>query len=395
MPSKYSRNSRLYAGSMLHSENASFLMGSTRRRFLQLSTAALSGAVLSNCARNLADPGGAETSSASSGSTADAKILRLYSWTNYTDDELLASFKAKTGIEAIVDTYDSNETMLAKMQAGGGSAYSIIFPSDYMVTQMVELDMLTPLDKTRLKGLENLWDKWQSPVYDPDNAHSVPATWGTTGMLYDPKRLGGELKGWDYLFDKKGQLTRKVTLLDDVREVMGSVLRYLGYSYNTENVDEIKQAYDQLVSLKPTVANFITNGWEDQLASGDLQISMAYSADAIALIADNPNLQYVVPETGSSIWTDTMVIPKSAPNVDAAYEWLNFMLEPDNAAQTVERLKFATPNKAAFEQLADELKQDQDLFPPDDVVDKCEGIAPLSQKTTEEFDKYWTQLTSA
>jgi spermidine/putrescine transport system substrate-binding protein len=379
----------------LRFETASFLTGLPRRRFLQLSAAALSGAVLSNCARNLADPNNSEASPTSDSPSPDAKTLRIYSWANYTDDELLANFKAKTGIEAVVDTYDSNETMLAKMQAGGGSAYSIIFPSDYMVTQMVELGMLTALDKSRITGLENLREKWQNPVYDPENAHSVPATWGTTGMIYDPERLGADLKGWDYLFDKKGQLTRKVTLLNDVREVMGSVLRYLGYSYNTEDLDQIKEAYDQLVQIKPTIANFITNGWEDQLASGDLQISMAYSVDAIYLIQDNPNLEYVVPETGSSIWTDTMVIPKTAPNVDAAYEWLNFMLEPENAAQTVERLKFATPNKAAYEQLPNELKEDEDLFPPEEIISKCEGIAPLSETVTEEFDKYWTQLTSA
>lgn len=393
MPSRIPNQSSLRSGRSLFYP-AMPLSGTTRRRFLQLSAAALSGTVLSNCARNLSGAGQSSPTPTSSPATTDNSTLYIYSWANYTDEELLTNFREQTGITAVVDTYDSNETMLAKMQAGGGSAYSIIFPSDYMVTQMVELGMLATLDKSRLKGLENLYEQWQSPAYDADNTHSIPATWGTTGLIYDPERFGSEIQGWDAVFENKDNLTRRITLINDVREVMGAILRYLGHSYNSEDLDQIQSAYDQLVELKPAIANFITNGWEDQLAGGDLTVSMAYSVDAIALIADNPNLVYVVPETGSSLWTDTMVIPQTAPNVDAAYEWMNFMLQPDNAAKTVSRLKFATPNKAAYALLPDELKQDDDLFPPEAVLSKCEGIAPVSEEATAAFDRYWTQLTS-
>ncbi|MBD1870297.1 spermidine/putrescine ABC transporter substrate-binding protein [Cyanobacteria bacterium FACHB-471] len=368
-------------------------IASTRRGFLQLSAAALSGAVLSNCARNLADVNSEEP--AASSAASDGGTLHVYSWANYTDQELLDSFKAKTGVEVVVDTYDSNETMLAKMQAGGGSAYSIIFPSDYMVSEMIGLDMLTPLDKSRLVGLENLRSQWQDPVYDPGSAHSIAATWGTTGFIYNPANLGTTLTGWDYFWENGGSLDRKITLLNDVREVMGGVLHSLGYSYNSEDPAELEEAYNRLVELKPAIASFITNGWEDQVASGDLLVSMAYSVDAIALIEENPDLEYVIPETGSSLWTDTMVIPKSAPNLDAAYEWLNFLLVPENAASLVERLKFATPNKTAYEQLSAETKADTKLFPPQDLLDRCEGIAPVSEEATELYDQYWTQLTSS
>lgn len=373
----------------------------SRRRFLQLSSAALSGVVLSNCAGNLADVGGAESSPATSpagsatGASGNQAPLYVYSWTNYTDPELLADFQKKTGIQVIVDNFDSNETMLAKMQAGGGSQYSIIFPSDYMVTQMIELGMLAELDKSRLQGLEALKAQWQNPNYDPNNAHSVPATWGTTGFVFDPARLSGEIRGWDYLFDNKDQLTRQVTLINDVREVMGAVLRYLGYSFNSENPSELEAAYKKLVELKPAIANFLTNGWEDQIASGDLSVSMAYSTDALALMAEAPNLKYIVPETGASLWTDTIVIPQTAPNPDAAYEWINYFLDPENIAILVDRLKFATPNQAAFELLPSELKENENLFPSEAVLAKCERIAPVNEKITEAFDSYWTQLTSA
>jgi spermidine/putrescine transport system substrate-binding protein len=366
-------------------------IANTRRGFLQLSAAALSGAVLSNCARNLADVSSEDSTSSAA---ADGGTLNVYSWANYSDQELLDSFQAKTGIEVVVDTYDSNETMLAKMQAGGGSAYSIIYPSDYMVTRMIELDMLTPLDKSRLVGMENLRSQWQDPVYDPGSAHSVAATWGTTGFVYNPDNLGATLTGWDYFWENGGSLNRQITLLNDVREVMGGVLHSLGYSYNSEDPAELEEAYNRLVELKPAIANFITNGWEDQVSSGDVLVSMAYSVDALSLVEENPDMEYVIPETGSSLWTDAMVIPKSAPNPDAAYEWLNFLLVPENAASLVGRLKFATPNEVAYDQLSDELKADTKLFPPQDLLDRCEGIAPVSEEATELYDQYWTQLTS-
>ncbi|MBF2051068.1 MAG: ABC transporter substrate-binding protein [Leptolyngbya sp. IPPAS B-1204] len=367
----------------------------TRRRFLQASAAAVSGIVLSNCARNLSGsnaPGTAspeQTSSSPSDST-----LRIFTWANYTDDELLKNFKDKTGIQAIVETFDSNEAMLTKMQTGAGKAYSIVFPSDYKVEEMIKMGMLLPLDKARLKGTENLMQNWQNPGYDPDNTHSIPAVWGTTGLIFDPEKVSSEVKGWDYVWDNVDQLNRRLSMINDVREVFGATLRYLGYSYNSTKASEIEAAYEKLLELKPAIATFLTNGWEDQLASGDLALSMAYSQDALNLIQESPNLKYIVPESGSSLWTDTMVIPKTAPNPDAAYEWINFMLEPENSARLVERLKISTPNQAAYEKLSSDLQQNENLFPSKAVLAKCEGIVPLPSEVTELYDRYWTQLTS-
>ena len=362
----------------------------TRRRFLQASAAAVSGVVVSNCARNLTDP-----KLSGKASESDSKTLQIYGWVNYTDESLLKDFEAKTGIKVTVDTYDSNEAMFAKMQAGGGNAYSIIYPTDYMVTQMTDLKMLVALDPSRLKGIEGLKDKWKNPIYDRRNGHSVPVAWGTTGLTYDPEKFGGTIKGWADLWDGKDSLTRRVTLINDVREVMGATLLALGHSLNTENPKHIKEAYDKLVKFKPAIAAFLTNGWEEQLASGDVLVSMAYSTDALTLMREQPNLRYVIPETGSSLWTDTVAIPKTAPNVDAAYEWINYMLSAETAAKVVERLKFATPNQIAFDKLPKSIKSNQNLFPSSAVIDQCEGIAPVAPKISDTFDRYWTQLTSA
>jgi spermidine/putrescine transport system substrate-binding protein len=365
----------------------------SRRRFLQVATAATSGVLLSNCARALLTNNATEP--AASDEAPTNQTLRIYTWANYTDDKLLAAFKDKTGIEAIVDTYDSNETMLAKVQAGGGKAYSLIYPSDYMVKEMQGAGLLTTLDRSQLQGLNQLMPNWKNPGYDKNNAHSIPVVWGTTGLIFDPEKMGQEVKGWDYIWDNKDDLARQITMLQDTREVIGATLKFLGYSYNSTDPAEIEEAYEKLLEIKPAIASFATNGWEDQLAGGDLSMSMAYSQDAIALMAESKNLKYIVPETGSSLWTDTMVIPKAAPNAEAAYEWINFMLEPENSAKMVERLKISTPNAAAFEKLPDDLQRDENLFPPKSVLAKCEGIVPVKSEIAEIYDQYWTRLTSS
>ncbi|HEY9625178.1 MAG TPA: spermidine/putrescine ABC transporter substrate-binding protein [Crinalium sp.] len=367
-------------------------LSKTRRRFLQVAGAALSSMALASCRQGgLADVQSGTTTSPSSGAS---DTLHVYSWSGYFDDELLNNFREATGIKVIADIFDSNETMLAKLQAGGGNNYSIIYPSDYMVQQMIELKMLTELDKSKLTVLDGLLDKFKNPVYDPNNTHSVPAVWGTTGLVYNSEKVNPAPTDWDYLWQNKNKLSRRLTLFNDVREVMGATLRSLGYSYNSTNPKEIEAAYKKLLELKPAITNFTTDGWRDQLLTGDLWIAMGYSSDAIGVIDENPKIKYVVPSSGSSLWTDTMAIPKTAPNVEAAYAWINYTLEPKNAAVITERLKFATASKKAIDLLPADLKANTNLFPSASVLSKCEGVAPIGN-AVEIYDRYWTQLTSS
>lgn len=366
------------------------LRHSTRRQFLKIAASAtLSSVALSGCGWTLAQVRPQATSQSSS------KQLYIYTWDNYTDRDLLDRFTKETGIQAIADVFDSNEAMLARLQAGGGGAYSIIYPSDYMVRKMVELGMLRELDHSRLIGLDNLFPQFQSPTYDPQNRHSVPASWGTTGLIYNTKKLNPAPQDWNYLWQNQQQLSKRMSLLNDAREVMGAVLKMLGYSYNSTNPQHIQQAYQKLRELKPSIASFTTDAWRPQMLSGDLLIAMCYSSDANELFKENKDLKYVLPQSGSSLWVDTLVIPKTAPNVEGAYAWINFILQPDVAAQIGERLSFATPNQAAFHQLPPELQTNQSLFPPEESITHCEGITPLEDAISEVYDRYWTQLTSA
>ena len=366
----------------------------SRRRFLQFSTATMASVALANCRRS-----GSNLPEASSGTVTPAdrsqEPLHIYTWADYANDEVYDRFTQATGIPIEVQTYDSNETMLAKLQAGGGQQFSLLYPSDYMVQQMVELDLLATLDHGQLQGLDDLRGPWQSPAYDPNNAHSVPLSWGTTGLIYDTTKLSPPPTDWNYLWDQQEALAGKITLLDDMRETLGATLRALGYSYNATNPEQIRAAFERLQTLKPAIAVFQSFGWEDQLVAGDLDICMTYSHIGNTLPVEYPNLRYIIPSSGSSLWTDTMVIPKAAPNPAAAYAWLNFLLEPETAAFAVERLRFATPSQAAFALLPAELQESETLFPPESVIANCEGIAPLDLATADLFDRYWTELMSS
>lgn len=359
----------------------------TRRQFLQTSVAAMVASSLSSCGWTLAEVKTTPNTQVSS------DTLYIYTWAGYTDQDLLDRFREETGLKVVADVFDSNEAMLARLQAGGAGAYSIIYPSEYMVQKMATLGLLTELEHSLLVGLEDLFPQFQNPGYDPGDRFSVPISWGTTGLIFNSKTLKNYPQDWNYLWENKEKLSKRFTLLNDVREVMGATLRMLGYSYNATDANQIRQAYEKLVTLRPAIASFTTDSWRPQMIVGDLLIAMCYSSDAAEIMEENEDLRYITPDSGSSLWTDTMVIPKSAPNPDAAYKWINFMLQPDIAATLVERLKFATPSRLAYERLPESLRNDPTLFPPESVIARSEAISPVGE-ATEIYERYWTQLTS-
>jgi spermidine/putrescine transport system substrate-binding protein len=263
-----------------------------------------------------------------------------------------------------------------------------------MVAKMVELGLLRELDRSRLVGMNQLVPRFQNPVYDPANLHSVPLSWGTTGLIYNIQKVKSAPQDWSYLWENQQQLSKRMTLLNDVREVMGAALKMLGYSYNSTNAQQVQQAYEKLTQLKQNVASFTSDAWRPQILSEDLVLAMCFSSDANEVIEENANLQYVIPKSGTSFWTDTLAIPTTAPNLEGAYAWINFMLKPDVAAQICERLSFATPNQVAFNKLSSKVKDNPNLFPPESLLNLCESIAPVG-KFSEVYDNYWTQLTSS
>ncbi|WYL98543.1 MAG: spermidine/putrescine ABC transporter substrate-binding protein [Gloeotrichia echinulata CP02] len=357
-----------------------------RRKFLH-GVSALASLSLTGCGWRLADI------RANAKTKGQRDQLYIYTWTQYTDPQLLTNFSVQTGMKVLADVYDSNDVMLAKLQAAGGGNYSIIYPSDYMVQKMVDKGLLTEINHQRLIGLENLFPRFQNSSYDVNNRYSIPFNWGTTGLLYNSEVIKNPPEDWEYLWQNTPLLNKRMTMLNDVREVMGAALRMLGYSYNSQDENQIKQAYEKLQELKPTIAAFDTDAWQNQILAGDLVLAMCYSADAVRVSKENPQLKYVIPRSGSSLWTDTIVIPKTVANLDGAYAWINFILQPEIAAQISQRLNVATPNRAGFEQLPNKIQNNTNLFPPESLVEKCERITPIG-KFEEVYERYWTQLTS-
>jgi spermidine/putrescine transport system substrate-binding protein len=358
-----------------------------RRKILQ-GLAAFSGLTLSSCGWKLADVK----------TTAKTQVKRdrldIYTWSQYSDQDLIQSFTTLTGIKVLIDLYDSNEFMLAKLRAGGGGSYSILYPSDYMIKKMTELGLLKKIEQQKIRGLENLFPQFKNPTYDPQNQYSIPFAWGTTGFVYNSEVLTTPPDDWDYLWRNKDILNKRMTLLNDIREVMGGVLKMLGYSYNSQDENAVKQAYEKLKEIKDAIASFNTDAWRNQILTGDLLLAMCYSGDAVAVTKENPKLKYVIPKSGSSLWTDTIAIPTTSANIDAAYTWINFMLQPEVGAKTSDRLGMATTNKAGFELLSEKAKNNTILFPPQSIIDKCDRISPLGQ-IEEVYERYWTELTSA
>jgi spermidine/putrescine transport system substrate-binding protein len=358
-----------------------------RRQFLQ-KIAAVSSLFLTSCGWRLAEV------RANSTTSGNSDRLDIYTWTQYYDQKLLQTFSAQTGMKVIVDAYDSNEVMLAKLLAGGGGTYSLIYPSDYMVQKMVDKGLLIEINHDRLIGLDNLFPQFKNPSYDSNNRYSIPFNWGTTGLLYNSELLKNAPEDWDYLWQNQTILNKRITLLNDVREVMGAVLRMLGYSYNSTDENEVKQAYEKLTEIKPAIAAFDTDAWQNQLLAGDLLLAMCYSADAIRVSKENPKLKYVIPRSGSSLWTDTIVIPKTASNLPGAYAWINFILQPEVAAMISQRMSVSIPNSVGFELLPNKIKNNVNLFPPVTLLEKCERLTPLGD-FEEIYERYWTQLTSS
>jgi spermidine/putrescine transport system substrate-binding protein len=362
------------------------MMKITRRREFIKNMALLSSLSLSSCGWRLAN-----VSANNFTSSGKSDELYIYTWSQYTDQELLSTFTTQTGIKVLADVFDSNDVMLAKLQAGGGGTYSIIYPSDYMVQKMVEKNLLTEINHENLIGLENLFPQFKNPSYDPNNRYSLPFNWGTTGLIYNSEKLETPPEDWEYLWQNQDKLYKRMTLLNDVREVMGATLKMLGYSYNSQKETEIKAAYEKLRSLKPAIAAFDTDAWQNQMLAGDLLLAMCYSADGVKISKENPKFKYVIPRSGSSLWTDTIVIPKTAPNVPGAYSWINLLLQPDVAAEISKRFNIATPNNAGFEQLPKEIQDNTNLFPPQAIIDKCERLTPVGD-FEEVYERYWTQL---
>ncbi|MEJ2732845.1 MAG: spermidine/putrescine ABC transporter substrate-binding protein [Anaerolineae bacterium] len=318
--------------------------------------------------------------------------LHIYNWSEYIDPEIYEDFEQEFGVKVIEDTFASNEDLLAKLQAGA-TGYDIIVPSDYMVAIMVELDLLAEINYDNIPNFENIDETFLNPPYDPDNKYSVPYQWGTTGIGYNADLFEDPPDSWAYLFDPEmaAPYAGRMSMLNDSRESIGAALKYLGYSINSTDEQELEEAKQLLIQQKEWVSAYDSDGFEDLLASGEVDIGHGWSGDYFAAAEEAEQVWYIIPQEGGVIWTDNLCIPKSAPSQYTAEVFINYLLQPEVGAQITNYTWFGSPNKASEEFIDAEILEEPAIYPPPEVMDKLEFIRDVGEATAI-YDRIWTEI---
>lgn len=307
-----------------------------------------------------------ESSSATSGTGS----ISVYNWGEYIDPELISQFEEETGIQVIYETFDSNESMMTKVEQGGTS-YDVAMPSEYAIEKMKENDLLLPIDHSKIPNLENIDPYFLDLPFDPGNEYSIPYFWGTVGIAYNPTLLEGQtFESWDDLWNPT--LEQEVILVDSAREVIGMGLNSLGYSLNSTDLGELREATDKLKTLGPNVKAIIGDEIVEMMRREEAAVAVTWSGQAADMMWINEDIDYAVPEEGSNLWFDNMIIPSTAGNVDGAHQFINFMLDAEVAAQNADYVGYSSPNAAALELMDPEVTGDERFYPTEEMRDRLE-----------------------
>lgn len=324
-----------------------------------------------------------------------AKELYVFNWSDYIDEELLPMYEEETGVKIVYDTYDSNEDLLAKLQAGA-TGYDVIFPSDYMVSQMIDLGLLAELDLSNVPNLEYISEFNKNPAYDPEHKYCVPYFWGTTGIGYDASVVDPPPESWSWIFDPDTVCQYEdggVNVLDDERELIGAALRYLGYSLNETDEAHLDEARDVILAAKPCWKTFDSAGYIDNLMiPGEIVLTHGWNGDVFVAAEENENWTYVMPEEGGVVWQDNMCIPASSTRQTTAEHFINWMLDAEHAAQNTNYVWYASPVEAAKEFIDADILEDPSIYLDEETISRLEWIEPLTTETLGIWDRVWTEI---
>ncbi len=331
--------------------------------------------------------------------------INVYNWGEYIsngDDDSLdinALFEELTGIRINYTQFDTNESLYAKLKSGG-TTYDVIFPSDYMVSRMIDEDMLEPLDFENIPNFQYISEKFKNPSYDPENLYSVPYTWGTVGLIYNYDMLGFDPDSWDIMWDET--YAKQILQFSNSRDAFAIALLRLGYSINTEDKLELDQAAQMLKEEKPMVQAYVMDQIFDKMQGNEAAIAPYYAGDAINMMAVNDSLRFVIPKEGTNLFFDAVCIPKHKEDTEesrlrklASEMYINFLNEPDIAAANIEYIQYSTPNDAALALLDEETRNNPIAYPSDEVLENTEVYVNLSEDTNLYLDQLWTQIMSA
>lgn len=317
--------------------------------------------------------------------------IHVLIWSDYIKTNLIEKFRKTHNCRVIIDTFDSNESMYAKLKLGAGG-YDIIFPSNYFMDIMSQQDMLQPLDTSKVPNIRNLDQQYVKRADPALLKYGIPYMVSSAGIAYRLDKVSNLEPSWG-IFGKP-EYKGRMTMLNDVRETMGSALNYLGYSSNTTDQKEIDEATDLLINWKKNLAKFESEQYKSGIASAEYLIVNGYNGDLLQVIRENPEVSFVYPKEGVTIVMDFMVMPKDAPNPECAYKFMNFLLDAEVTAENMEFTFFFSPNKAAYEKLPKHLRENQILFLPEDVLEKAELIRYLGEEGMK-YNKAWDKIKSS
>ena len=298
--------------------------------------------------------------------------LKLFTWGEYLGENVISDFEEQFGVNVIIEYFDSNEMMYTKLQ--GGDSYDVLVPSDYMIQRLIAEDMLQPIDKSLIPNMEVLTDGVKNLAFDPENEYSVPYFWGTVGLVYNTQNVPAELieeQGWDIL--KNTDYAGDIYMYDSERDSFMVALKALGYSMNTENDEEIEEAYQWLLELNDTMdPAYVTDEVIDNMMNGTKDIAVVYSGDAAVVLDENPDMDFFMPEEGTNVWCDSMVIPSNAQNPLLAHEFINFMLSYDAAYDNTITVGYASTNDEVLHDVAENEYAENSAYLPRENYEKDE-----------------------
>jgi spermidine/putrescine transport system substrate-binding protein len=342
-------------------------------------------AVVCGCADKPSGGGG--------GCAPEKPVLRIYTWTDYVKPELIQRFEQENNCTVAIDTYDSNESMCEHLNSRDKGPFDLLFPSSYMVKIMHGQGLLQKLDHGRIPNLQNVDSAYLAMAFDHEMDHSVPYAMGITCLGY----LGSQVKdftpSWAML--DRGDLKGRMTMLDDYRETIGAALKFLGYSLNSTNDQELAAAKEVVLRWKKNLAGFDNEAYNTDLAAGKVRLAHGYGGDLMQVRSENPDIQIAVPQEGVSLSFDDMVIPADASNVELAHQFINFVLDPRVAAELTEYIYFLCPNEVSYQYLSKETRADPILLPPPEMAEKLEMPADLGEENTAKYEKIWAEILAA
>lgn len=325
---------------------------------------------------------------ASSGARS-ADTIAFYNWGDYIDPEILQQFEEETGYRVIYETFDSNEAMVAKVQQGG-TQYDLIVPSEYIIENMVQLDLLQPLNYDLLPNFKNIDKRFLNLSFDPNNVYSVPYFWGTVGIIYDSQVIKEEIDEWNDLWNVAYR--NQILMIDAAREVMGIGLQSLGYSLNETDSTALAVATAKMKALMPNVKALAADEIKMYLAQGEAPIAVTYSGEAASAMEEKESLVYVIPKEGSNMWFDNIVIPKNARNVEGAHALIDFLMRPEIAAQNAEYIGYTTPNREAVALIDTSLTSDESLYPSDEMIEHLEVYESFNKEKRIQFNDLYLEI---